>query len=96
MLDVKVEQLLAAVFNPTLIDKPRPTGLRMRVGFRDGSWLAAVDLAADQHVASAKLAGGAELKSATEAIVALQSFDGRACIFPISNRSAIGTFPSCS
>ena len=69
--------MAAALFNPTLIDKPNLNGLRALVGLRDGSRCDRVDMTADRTSAKLKLAGGVELAVPTEAIVALQPLGGR-------------------
>ncbi len=76
-LDVEVDKLTAVIFNSVLLDKPAPNGLRAIVGFRDGSRVTAVSIAADANVAQLKLPGGAELKLPTRAIIALQPLGGR-------------------
>ncbi len=77
-LDVEVARVAALIFNPTLLDKPAASGLRVLVGLRDGSHLTAIALVADGKTARLKLAGGVELRAATDAIVALQPLGGRA------------------
>ncbi|MEN6497019.1 MAG: hypothetical protein ABFD16_22225, partial [Thermoguttaceae bacterium] len=47
-VDVKTERIRALVFNPGLVQRPRPVGLRAIVGFRDGSRLVAPQLVVDQ------------------------------------------------
>ncbi len=76
-VDVEVDKISVIIFNPTLVYKSRPSGPRTLAGFRDGSRLTAIELLADKNSARLKLVGGAELKSPTDAIVALQPFGGR-------------------
>ena len=76
-IEVPIEKLVAIIFNPTLVDKSRPSGLRALVGFRDGSRVTAVELVADKKNATLKLAGGTTLAAATDTVVALQMFGGR-------------------
>jgi len=77
-VDVALPKVAALIFNPTLVYKSRPSGLRALVGYRDGSRVTAMSLSAIKNVAQVKLAGGVELKSTTDAIVALQPLGGRA------------------
>ncbi len=76
--EVPADKLAAIIFNPTLVNNSRPNGLRTLVGFRDGSRLSAAQFSADKSTTRLKLAGGGELTSPTEAIVALQPLGGRA------------------
>ncbi len=76
-LDLGVDKLAAVIFNPILLDKPQLAGLRMLVGFRDGSRVTAISLVADVGGARIKLAGGVELSAPVDAIVALQPLGGR-------------------
>ncbi|MEX0679015.1 MAG: NPCBM/NEW2 domain-containing protein [Pirellulales bacterium] len=76
--EVKIDTLRAIMFNPTLVDKPRASGLRSVVGFRDGSRVTAVELTTDGDVTRLKLAGGIALAAPTASIVALEVFGGRA------------------
>ncbi|HEX3726229.1 MAG TPA: NPCBM/NEW2 domain-containing protein [Pirellulales bacterium] len=76
-LTVESKGLSTLIFNPVLLDKPKLSGLRMLVGFSDGSRVTASSLSADAHTAELKLAGGAEIHAATESIVALQPLGGR-------------------
>jgi hypothetical protein len=76
-IDVEIDKTSAIFFNPTLVHKSRPTGLRSLIGFRDGSRLTAIELLADKTSARLKLAGGAELTAPTNSIVALQPLGGR-------------------
>lgn len=76
-LDLEQGKLAAVLFNPILIDKPQPGGLRVLVGFSDGSRAAALSVVADKTSAQLKLAGGVDLVSLTGAIVALQPLGGR-------------------
>lgn len=71
------ERLVAIVFNPTLVDKPRASGLRALVGLRDGSSLTVLAMSTDAAMTKLTLAGGIELHTATTAIAALQPLDGR-------------------
>jgi hypothetical protein len=77
-LDVAVDKLAAMIFNPNLLDKPQLAGLRVLVGFRDGSRVTALSLAANHSTAQLKLPGGVELSAPTESIVALQPLGGAA------------------
>jgi hypothetical protein len=75
--DVKIDKLTAILFNPTLTDQSRPSGLRCWVGFRDGSRLMAIELTATPDTARLKLPGGVEVNAPTKTVVALQSLGGR-------------------
>ena len=76
--DIPADKLAAILFNPTLLNKPRTDGLRLLVGFRDGSRVTATELTADKTTAKLKLACGVDLSAPTDAIVALQTLGGRA------------------
>jgi NPCBM/NEW2 domain len=76
--EVQLDTVRAIAFNPTLIDKPRASGLRAVVGFREGDRVTAIELVTDGKQARLKLAGGVELTAPTESIVGLQVFGGRA------------------
>ena len=75
--EVKIDTLLAIMFNPTLFDNPRASGLRAVVGFREGDRVTAIELTTDGEATRLKLAGGIELSAPTASIVALQVFGGR-------------------
>jgi hypothetical protein len=77
-VDVETKTIAAVIFNPTLIQKSRPSGLRALVGFSDGSRVTAIAITADKNIAQIKLIGGAVLTCSTDAIVALQPLGGRA------------------
>jgi NPCBM/NEW2 domain len=77
-VDVEAKTIAAVIFNPTLIHKSRPSGLRALVGFSDGSRVTAIAITADKNNAQIKLIGGAVLKCSTDAIAALQPLGGRA------------------
>jgi len=77
-LEIKVDALAAIVFDPSLADRPKASGLRVVTGFQDGSRLPALELTSSGANTSLKLAGGTELTSATTWIVALQVLGGRA------------------
>ncbi|MBI3836804.1 MAG: NPCBM/NEW2 domain-containing protein [Planctomycetia bacterium] len=77
-VDVEIKSIAAVIFNPTLIHKPRPSGLVALVGFGDGSRVTAIAITATKNSAQIKLAGGALLKASTDAIVALQPLGGGA------------------
>jgi hypothetical protein len=77
-LEVKIDTLLAILFDPTLADAPRVDGLRVVVGFGDGSRVTSVEMVADAQSALLKLPGGAQLKAPTASIVSLQILGGRA------------------
>jgi hypothetical protein len=76
-VDLEIAKVGAVIFNPILVDKPKLDGLRMLVGFREGSRVTAIALSADKSAARLKLAGGVELSAPTDAIVALQPLGGR-------------------
>jgi hypothetical protein len=75
-LNVETDKITALAFNATLVRQPRLTGLRMLVGLRDGSRVTAVALSSQLSQVRLKLAGGAELTTPVEAIVALQTLGG--------------------
>jgi hypothetical protein len=77
-VDVKTERIRALVFNPGLVQRPRPVGLRAIVGFRDGSRLVAPQLVVDQ--VSVRLTGldGLSWTASPEELVFLQPLGGRA------------------
>jgi len=74
---LETRKLAAAIFNPTLLKPLTSRGLRVLVGFQDGSRATATKLEADKTSATLQLAGGLELKTATDRIVALQPLGGR-------------------
>jgi hypothetical protein len=76
-VEVGVDKVAAIIFNPTLVHKSRASGPRMLLGFADGSRLTAFELIADAAGARLKLAGGAELKAATDQIATLQPLGGK-------------------
>lgn len=76
-VDVGADKVAAIIFNPTLVHKSRASGPRTLLGFADGSRLTAIELIADAAGARLKLAGGAELKAATDQIAALQPLGGK-------------------
>jgi hypothetical protein len=76
-LDVKLDTLWAIAFDPTLVDRPRASGLRAVVGFRDGSRLTALEIVTEGKESRLKLAGGFELRAPIDSIVALQIFGSR-------------------
>ncbi len=76
-LEINIDSLAAIVFDPSLVSRPRATGLRMIVGFQDGSRLTATSITTDGANAKLTLPGGVELTSATSWIVALQTLGGR-------------------
>lgn len=77
-MEVKIDTLLAMVFDPTLSVAPRVDGLRAVVGFSDGSRVTSVEMVADAKSAQLKLPGGAPLKAPTPSIVSVQILGGRA------------------
>lgn len=76
-VEVGVDKVAAIIFNPTLVHRSRTSGPRLLLGFADGSRLTAIELTADAAGAQVKLAGGAELKAATDRISALQPLGGK-------------------
>ena len=77
-VDLAVDKLSAVLFNPILVDKPKPAGLRVMVGLVDGGRVSAALIVSEQKAARIKLVGGGELVVPMTAIVALQTFGGRA------------------
>jgi hypothetical protein len=77
-LSIGVDKLAAVIFNPALLDKPQLACLRVLAGFRDGSRVTALSLAANHSTAQLKLPGGVELSAPTDSIVALQPLGGAA------------------
>ncbi|HEV3138568.1 MAG TPA: NPCBM/NEW2 domain-containing protein [Pirellulales bacterium] len=77
-VDVETKTVAAVIFNPTLIQKSRPSGLRALVGLSDGSRVTAIAITANQKSAQIKLIGGAVIQCSTDAIAALQPLGGRA------------------
>jgi hypothetical protein len=77
-LEIELPRIAAVVFNPGLLRPELAAGLRMSVGLRDGSRLAAVRLEADADKARITLAGGKSVETDTDSIVALQPLGGRA------------------
>jgi hypothetical protein len=76
--EIPADKLAAILFNATLVNKPRISGLRTLVGMRDGSRVTAMEISADKVGAKLNLAGGVMLQLPLDAIVALQVLDGRA------------------
>ena len=74
---LEINKLVAAFFNPTLLKPAAPSGFRVLVGFQDGSRVTALKLSADKSTATLQLPDGLQLKTATDAIVALQPLGGR-------------------
>ncbi len=74
--DLEQAKLRAVLFNSILIDRPSPTGLRVVVGWQDGSRTAAVSLVSDGKIAQLKLVGGVNVPLPMESIVALQAMGG--------------------
>jgi hypothetical protein len=77
VLDLAQSKLAAVIFNPVLIDKPRLSGPRVLVGFRDGSRVTAMSAESDKQETKLKLPGGGDLNTPTDSIVALQPLGGR-------------------
>jgi hypothetical protein len=77
-INVEIGQLTALVFNPSLVERPAPAGLRIIAGFADGSRAFATKFATEANSAKIRLAGGGELTAAIDSIVALQPLGGRA------------------
>jgi hypothetical protein len=77
-VDVETKTVAAVIFNPTLIQKSRPSGLRTLVGFTDGSRVTAIAITANKGSAQIKLIGGTAINCPTDAIAALQLLGGRA------------------
>ncbi|REK09395.1 MAG: hypothetical protein DWQ37_18315 [Planctomycetota bacterium] len=76
-VEVKSDALVAVLFDPSLVNRPRTDGLHTVVGFRDGSRLTALAMHAEVERTRIELAGGVTLTAPTSAIVALQVFGGR-------------------
>jgi hypothetical protein len=76
-LEIKLDTIEAIAFDPSLVDRPRASGLRAIVGFRDGSRVTALEMVAEGKDARLKLAGGFELRAPIDSIVALQVLGGR-------------------
>ncbi len=76
--DWNLEQakLRAVLFNSILIDRPSPTGLRIVVGWQDGSRTTAVSLVSQGNNAQLKLVGGVDVPLPLESIVAVQPLGG--------------------
>ncbi len=70
-------KLAAVIFNPILVNKPRPGGLRVLVGLKNGSRLTAISAHSDEGQIAIKLPGGIALDVPIESIVALQPLGGR-------------------
>ncbi len=77
-VDVALDKLVAVVFNPSLLERPKNARLRAWVGLSDGSRFVALDFTAAGDKATLKLPGGVELNAKLSAIVALQVLGGRA------------------
>ena len=76
---IEVDKIAALVFNPTLLAPNDTHILRVLVGLRDGTLLAATSLSAAEDTMWAKLAGGVEIESdAPGEIVSLQTLGGQA------------------
>jgi hypothetical protein len=75
-LEIKADALAAIVFDPSLTNRPRASGLRIVTGFQDGSRLPALEMTSSGSNTNLKLSGGAQLSSATTWIVALQVLGG--------------------
>lgn len=75
-VEIKLDTLQVIAFDPSLVDRPRASGLRTLVGFRDGSRVTAIEMVTDGDDTRLKLPGGIELRAATDSIVALQVFGG--------------------
>ncbi|MGD9723698.1 MAG: NPCBM/NEW2 domain-containing protein [Pirellulales bacterium] len=78
VVELAQDKLAAVIFNPALIDKPSLSGLRVLVGWRDGSRATALSLVTIGPMSQVKLPGGVTLTAPTESIVALQPLGGRA------------------
>ncbi len=76
--EIPADKLAAILFNATLVNKPRTSGLRTVVGMRDGSRVTSTELSSDKAGARLKLVDGVTVQLPWEAIVALQVLDGRA------------------
>jgi hypothetical protein len=76
--NLEQSKLRAVLFNSILIDRPGPTGLRMVVGWQDGSRTTAVSLVSEGKVSQLKLVGGVDVPLPMESIVALQPWGGAA------------------
>jgi len=76
-LEVKLDALAAVMFDPTLVNKPATKGLRLLVGFRDGSRFTATTVSGDGDSVRLKLPGGASLAAPRETIAALTTLGGR-------------------
>ncbi len=91
-LEIKLESLSAVLFDPSLVARPKDSGLRAVVGFRDGSRLATTEMTTDGDETRLTLAGGARLAAPTDAIVALLILGGARRTFRTSSRPVTVTF----
>jgi hypothetical protein len=76
-VDVELARVRALVYNPTLLKRPRPAGLRAWVGLSDGSRLLATSLTVDTKSVRLGLAGGLAWKTSAADLVFLQPLGGR-------------------
>jgi hypothetical protein len=76
-LEIKLDNLAAIVFDPSLLAKSKPAGLRAIVGLNDGSYVVATQITADDRNAKLLVAGQGELQTATIWITYLQMLGGR-------------------
>ena len=76
-IDVKTERIAAVIFNPTLRQKTPDKGLRVWVGFRDGSLIPATRLVVNEKELKIITTAGQTWQSPPGEIVFLQPLGGR-------------------
>lgn len=61
-VEIPIEKTCAVVFNPALVETPKPRGIRVLMGFQDGSLAVVEQIAQGRVFAQLKLPGRVELK----------------------------------
>ncbi len=62
-IDVPLGKVVAITFDPTLVDAPTPSGVRVLIGFRDGTCITAAKVVSDDQTIEATLATGVTIRS---------------------------------